>query len=74
MKDFLGNELTVGDEVALIDQDRGKLTTGIITNFTVRGYLDITYRIDWESRAGLIESREQIVLKPEDVIKAPTKS
>lgn len=69
MKDFLGYELTVGDEVALIDQDRGKLTTGFITNFTVRGYLDVTYRVNWESRAGFFESREQTVLKPEEIIK-----
>lgn len=45
MKDFLGNELNVGDEVVFSLQDSRRLCKGIIVSFTKSGsYVNLKYR------------------------------
>lgn len=70
MKDFLGNEIVIGDRVVFSLQLHRRLCNGVIASFTKTGkYLNVKYSgkyIGWNSS----DSTEyEIRQKPEQVVK-----
>ena len=71
MKDFLGNELAIGDEVVFSSQIHRKLCKGIIASFTKSGnYVNVEYKGKYVGRSYKdMEHDYEIRQKPEQVMK-----
>lgn len=71
MKDFLGNELKVGDEVVFSLQLHRRLSKGVIASFTKSGnYVNVKYNgkyAGWSSKD--LEREYEIRQLPEQVMK-----
>lgn len=68
MRDFFGNELAVGDRVALTPHGYKSLVVGWVMGFTPK-MVKVTY---CRQRAGKAPEMTEILRDPKEIIKDPT--